>query len=179
MPRSIKKFIFLIIFSIFLIESVAIGLSFFDNTEMFNIRLFTEKTGDDRLYTLKKNFFSKETEIDGIKKKDWEIYTSEDRFRIGKNSKINMKKDKFIFIGDSVPFGWGLNYNETLPFFFQEINSDLTVLNGAIPSYSLNQSVERFFTGWFTPRCPLCIFFVFSLTAHRIIILQWHGAVLG
>ena len=146
MPRSIKKFIFLIIFSIFLIESVAIGLSFFDNTEMFNIRLFTEKTGDDRLYTLKKNFFSKETEIDGIKKKDWEIYTSEDRFRIGKNSKINMKKDKFIFIGDSVPFGWGLNYNETLPFFFQEINSDLTVLNGAIPSYSLNQSVERFFT---------------------------------
>ena len=146
MFKIFKNLISAIIFFIFLLEIVAYSLSKFDNTEIFNIRSFTEKTNDKRLYTLKKNFFSKETELDGINKKDWEIYTSENGFRIGKNNNIKLEKDKFIFIGDSVPFGWGLNHDQTLPFFFQKMNQELTVLNGAIPSYSLNQSVERFFT---------------------------------
>ena len=137
MLKIFKNLISAIIFFIFLLEIVAYSLSKFDNTEMFNIRSFTEKTNDKRLYTLKKNFFSNETELDGTNTKDWEIYTSENGFRIGKNDKIKLKKDKFIFIGDSVPFGWGLNHDQTLPFFFQKMNQELTVLNGAIPSYSL------------------------------------------
>lgn len=48
-------------------------------------------------------------------------------------------------MGDSVPFGWGVNYENSLPFYFQKLNNNLNVINGAIPSYSLNQAVERFF----------------------------------
>ena len=80
-----------------------------------------------------------------VKKKNWRIYTSEERIRVGTSKKINTKNDIFLFLGDSVPFGWGVDYENSLPFYFQKLNQNLNVINGAIPSYSLNQAVERFF----------------------------------
>ena len=59
MLKTFKNLIFAIIFLILFLEIVAYSLSNFDNTEMFNVRSFTEKTNDKRLYMLKSNFFSK------------------------------------------------------------------------------------------------------------------------
>jgi hypothetical protein len=143
--HKFKKILIFSIYLIFLLETISYVLIKFDNTEMFIINSFTEKTNDKRIYTLKKNYFSLETIIDGINDKNWKIFTSNDGFRIEENYTIDSTKEKFLFIGDSVPFGWGVNYNETVPYFFQKKNLDLTVLNGAVPSYSLNQAVERFF----------------------------------
>jgi len=59
MVNTLKNLISAITFFIILHEIVAYSFSKFDNTEMFNIRSFTEKTNDKRLYTLKKNFIDK------------------------------------------------------------------------------------------------------------------------
>ena len=63
MFKIFKNLISAIIFFIFLLEIVAYSLAKFDNTEIFNIRSFTEKTNDKRLYTLKKIFFQKKQSL--------------------------------------------------------------------------------------------------------------------
>ena len=118
--HKFKKTLIFSIYLIFLLEAISYVLIKFDNTDMFIINSFTEKTNDKRIYTLKKNYFSIETVIDGINDKKWKIFTSNDGFRIEKNYTIDLTKEKFLFIGDSVPFGWGVNYNETVPYFFQK-----------------------------------------------------------
>ena len=50
---------------------------------------------------------------------------------------------KIIFLGDSVPFGWGVSGPDAIPYRFGKL-SGLGTLNAAVPSYSLRQAVERF-----------------------------------
>ena len=83
---------------------------------------FTEKTNDGRMFTLKKNFNHNQSEIYEGEKKNWQIYTSEERIRVGTSKKINTKNEIFLFLGDSVPFGWGVDYENSLPFYFQKLN---------------------------------------------------------
>jgi len=54
-----------------------------------------------------------------------------------KNSKI------FLFLGDSVPFGWGKEAEESFPYFFSFTNGNYKVINGAVPSYALPQAIAR------------------------------------
>ena len=58
-------------------------------------------------------------------------------------NEILSKKKKFLFLGDSVPFGWGVNTDESLPYLFADVHKDFIVINGAIPSYSSAQKVLR------------------------------------
>ena len=51
---------------------------------------------------------------------------------------------KVIFLGDSVPFGWGVNYEDSIPGAFEKINKKFTVINAAVPSYTIKQSVDKF-----------------------------------
>ena len=145
MIKFLKRLLFSLIIFILLVEFISFFLNKFDNTEIFKTRIFTEKTNDGRMFTLKKNFNHNQSEIYEGEKKNWQIYTSEERIRVGTSKKINTKNDIFLFLGDSVPFGWGVDYENSLPFYFQKLNQNLNVINGAIPSYSLNQAVERFF----------------------------------
>ena len=73
MLKTFKNLIFAIIFLILFLEIVAYSLSNFDNTEMFNVRSFTEKTNDKRLYMLKSNFFSKNMRFSKNEKKETNI----------------------------------------------------------------------------------------------------------
>jgi len=73
MLKTFKNLIFAIIFLILFLEIVAYSLSNFDNTEMFNVRSFTEKTNDKRLYMLKSNFFSKNMRFSKNEKKETHI----------------------------------------------------------------------------------------------------------
>ena len=145
MIKFLKRLLFSLIIFILLVEFISFFLNKFDNTEIFKTRIFTEKTNDGRMFTLKKNFNHNQSEIYEGEKKNWQIYTSEERIRVGTSKNIDTKNDIFLFLGDSVPFGWGVDYENSLPFYFQKLNQNLNVINGAIPSYSLNQAVERFF----------------------------------
>jgi hypothetical protein len=68
-------------------------------------------------------------------------------FRRGVQS-TNPECPSVIFIGDSVPFGWGVSDRASMPSklfeFLQKANDPRCVINAAIPSYSLFQAVARF-----------------------------------
>ena len=145
MKKLLKNLSFSLIIFIFFLEFISFFLNKFDNTEIFKTRAFTEKTDDARIFTLKKDISYTQKEIYQNEERKWEIHTSKARMRIGKNYKITSNKNLFLFLGDSVPFGWGVNYENSVPFYFQKSNKNLSILNGAVPSYSLAQSVERFF----------------------------------
>lgn len=107
---------------------------------VFNIRMFSEFVDDDRLVTLKKNFTGKQDY--------WRVDTDANRFRIGVNRYFN-DRENFVFLGDSVPFGWGVDADKNVPSKFYELiagrlGSRYGVINAAIPSYSLYQAVKRY-----------------------------------
>jgi len=124
--------------------------------DIFNIREFTELVEDDRLVTNKKNyacFVSRNRVYMNVPRKDaknvWQVETDPNGFRSGIN-KYYTDKDNIVFIGDSVPFGWGVNGNKSVPsqlYSIIETNpsaTDYGVINAAIPSYSLYQAINRY-----------------------------------
>ena len=130
-----------------LLEIISFFLLKFDHIELFSVKNYKEKTNDNRIFTLKKDYDNDEMDhlFEG---RTFSIITSSERLRISKKNNLNIKdktdKQKFLFIGDSVPFGYGLDAEESLPFYFQNYNKDLIVFNGAIPAYSIAQTVERY-----------------------------------
>lgn len=78
----------------------------------------------------------------------WRVEIDENGFR-GRKEHYEGRKRVVVFIGDSVPFGWGVSDEATVPFRFRVLldehgQTDVGVLNGALPSYSLLQAVERY-----------------------------------
>ena len=109
-----------------------------DPLEVFNIRTFTEFVPDDRVITNRKAFYS-------------QLYSYEfdqNGFRVGSHE-YDKSSSSIIFLGDSVPFGWGLDSTQTVPSQFSkemQKNPQVSygVINAAVPSYSLHQAVERY-----------------------------------
>ena len=56
------------------------------------------------------------------------------------------KNNKYVFLGDSFTFGWGLKDNETIPYYFKEfMNLDNSqVLNYAEERYGVKHMVESY-----------------------------------
>lgn len=78
----------------------------------------------------------------------WQVEIDENGFR-GRAEYYVGKRHVMAFIGDSVPFGWGVSNEASVPAQLQGLLreqgfGDIGVLNGAIPSYTLTQTVERF-----------------------------------
>lgn len=108
---------------------------------IFNIRPFTELVNDERFVTNKKDFYY-------VYNNAWKVETDSNRFRVG-NNRYFKNKDNFVFLGDSVPFGWGINGEQSVPSqFYSLVNSKFPfqygVINAAIPSYSLYQAIKRY-----------------------------------
>jgi hypothetical protein len=105
----------------------------------FSVRGFTYLVDDERGVTVKPNY----VDLDDL---DFQILTDSHGFRKGKN-KIS-KDHNIVFIGDSVPFGWGVNVESSVPEILNGIlvtnNIDIGIINASIPSYSLDQSVHRY-----------------------------------
>lgn len=107
------------------------------SADLFNVRGFTYLVGDERYISIKSNYRHSGR---------WSITTDEYGFRSGdyKASTIN----NIAFIGDSVPFGWGVNSDHSVPNKLNEIllseGIDIGIINAAIPSYSLDQAVHRY-----------------------------------
>ena len=138
-------YVIIIIILISLIEIISYGiLKFYSvDTDLFSIHEYTEKTNDERLVTLKKNYDKY------YKNENMSVITSSYRTRISSKKnrlkKIDDKNNlKILFLGDSVPFAYGVDAEDSIPYLFQKNNNNYIAINGAIPSYSLAQSVARF-----------------------------------
>ena len=139
--RKIYLYSVIILICIIFIEcltTIALKLNTFKNfNHPFLTFSFTEITNSNFL-NLKKNISLKE---------DISIFTDINRLRVREeafNHNLNDNSNKIIFLGDSVPFGWGVNYEDSIPGAFEKINKKFTVINAAVPSYTIKQSVDKF-----------------------------------
>ena len=120
----------ILVIIISLLEIISFFLLKFDHTELFSVKNYVEKTNDNRIFTIKKDYDN--DELDHLYKgRTFSIITSSERLRISKKNNLNIKdktdKQKFLFIGDSVPFGYGLDAEESLPFYFHFTFSNETI----------------------------------------------------
>ena len=139
--RNIYLYSVIILICIIFIEcltTIALKFKIFRNfNHSFVTFDFTEITNSNFL-NLKKNISLKE---------DISIFTDTNRLRVREedfNHNLNDNSNKVIFLGDSVPFGWGVNYEDSIPGAFEKINKKFTVINAAVPSYTIKQSVDKF-----------------------------------
>jgi len=114
-------------------------------TEIFDSRSFTRVVTDSRHVTIIPNFSNPKYEF-GIST-NVGISTDAYGFRRGAQT-TNPVCPNVVFIGDSVPFGWGVPDHASMPSkLFEHLRNagdPRCVINAAIPSYSLFQAVARF-----------------------------------
>ena len=108
------------------------GSFLFSLPEEFQVP-YVQSVDDRRRYTLKKNAAVGRYEI------------NEEGFR---GSKIKKGGTPIVcVVGDSVPFGVGVDNQETFPWHLERVLANLglhyRVLNGGVPSYNLRQSMDR------------------------------------
>lgn len=105
-------------------------------TQVFRVRRFTRVVDDERVVVPRKSFTFEYVQTDA------------NGFRVGLNS-YQGKATNVVFIGDSVPFGWSAEASETVPSQFSRLleesgKSTIGVINAAVPSYTLYQSVKHY-----------------------------------
>jgi hypothetical protein len=109
--------------------------------ETFNVREFNTPVADERYFTMKKNLRYQESA------KKFTIETDDHGFRVGRHQ-VSSQAGNIVFIGDSVPFGWGVDGTDSVPSKLQAIlaaeHKPWGIINAAIPSYSLDQAVHRY-----------------------------------
>jgi hypothetical protein len=109
--------------------------------EKFNVREFTVVTGDTRGFTGIPHYTNPNYQ-------GWFLSFDSFGFRRGKHTTTSSGQPNIVFIGDSVPFGWGVSDNSSLPSKFferlQENSMAFGVISAALPSYSLAQAVARY-----------------------------------
>ena len=132
--KSIKSLLIIFSITIILLEIVA---KFYENRlEVYNIWPVSELNKKKEI-VLKKNF--------EIHFTDFSVFTDQNRLRVkssDQNRIIEKKNQKILLIGDSLPFGWNVNYENSIGGNLEKLSNYL-ILNGAIPSYSLKQSRIR------------------------------------
>ncbi|MDH4028120.1 MAG: SGNH/GDSL hydrolase family protein, partial [Nitrospirota bacterium] len=115
------------------------GRTTWEPREEFNFKEFTYFTDDERYVSMKRNY--KNEDYQG-----WSIFTDEYGFRSGKQ-KLS-ETANIVFLGDSVPFGWGVDAEGSVPSILHEILSakgiEIGIINAASPAYSLDQAVQRY-----------------------------------
>jgi hypothetical protein len=118
------------------------GVFIWNSLERFNIIDFTVKVDDERYVTMKKNYKYRDKT-----NPRYTVETDEFGFRNGKNI-VSKEGENLVFIGDSVPFGWGVAPGDSVPSKVYDLLAargvTLGVINAAIPSYSLDQAVHRY-----------------------------------
>lgn len=110
------------------------------------MRDFIYPVTDERFFTLKENYAY--TTSKTRSPETWSLETDERGFRVGPSYTPDQKN--IVFLGDSVPFGWDLANDETVPAKFSALlqsgqpEPPYGVINAAIPSYALYQAIQRY-----------------------------------
>ena len=150
-PNNFKKVTFFALMGLLVLVSVEVTAQFlflarYGNfvwsqvTGGFNVRSFTRLVTDARHVTTIPNFSDPKYGGFGIS-------TDAYGFRGGTQA-TRPDCPSVVFIGDSVPFGWGGPDRASMPSRLfdrlQNANDPRCVINAAIPSYSLFQAIARF-----------------------------------
>ena len=114
----------------------------------FRLHRMTRHVDDGRVATLVPNYHSILTDDDYPANEPWSVTIDRNGFR-GHHEHSEGKQAVVAFIGDSVPFGWGVPDYSIVPWQLQQLFqvdglAAYGVLNGAVPSYSLRRAVERY-----------------------------------
>jgi GDSL-like lipase/acylhydrolase family protein len=114
----------------------------------FRLQRMTRHVDDGRVATLVPNYHAILTDDDYPANEPWSVTIDRNGFR-GHPEHYEGKQAAVAFIGDSVPFGWGVPDHSSVPWQLQQLFqvdglAAYGVLNGAVPSYSLRQAVERY-----------------------------------
>src|SRR5262245_49971306 len=134
--KSIKKrmvfYILMVAIDILVIEAVSQILFFMHKgyflfqrrpSELFNVRDFSVVTNDARGFTAiptytNQNYESLVSWFDSFRLRGWVLSFDSFGFRRGEQTESSSSQSNVVFIGDSVPFGWGVSDNSSLPSQF-------------------------------------------------------------
>ena len=75
------------------------------------------------------------------------VFTDKNRLRVkedGYVTNLDNENSKIVLIGDSVPFGWNLNYKDSIAGHLEILNDKFQIVNASVPSYSPEQSTKKF-----------------------------------
>ena len=150
-----KKLIFIVLSVMLVVAAVELmnqilffgmhGKFVWSGVERFNVRSFTKRVDDARFVTMKPNIKVRVDEGWGVP--PWSLATDKWGFRKGAHATVP-DCSNVVFIGASVPFGWGVADRQTLPSrVFDRLRTDgdqRCVINAAIPSSSLFQAIARY-----------------------------------
>lgn len=101
--------------------------------DCFNYTKITKNDKAYYTYDLKKNCFAFEHK--GTTP-SYKVYTDSNGLRVEKNKKTR-SKNKVIFLGDSFTYGFGVNYENSLPgLISKKTKNEYDVLNFGVPGYS-------------------------------------------
>lgn len=135
--KSITVIVVVIIFLIELSSLIFLKLKISKTFEHSNLTFaFTEI--DNNFMNLKKNF---------AYNSNIKVFTDKNRLRVKENgyqTDLNNKNSKIVLIGDSVPFGWNLNYKDSIAGHLENFNNTYQIINASVPSYSPKQSTRKF-----------------------------------
>ena len=135
--KSITAIVVVIIFLIELSSLIFLKLKISKTFEHSNLTFaFTEI--DNNFMNLKKNV---------AYSSNIEVFTDKNRLRVKENgyqTDLNNKNSKIVLIGDSVPFGWNLNYKDSIAGHLENFNNTYQIINASVPSYSPKQSTRKF-----------------------------------
>jgi hypothetical protein len=114
----------------------------------FRLHRMARSVNDHRVATLIPDYRAVLTDDDYPANRPWPVAIDRNGFR-SRPEQYEGKARVIAFVGDSVPFGWGIADRDSVPSqlygLLQEHRLETVgVLNGAVPSYSLRQAVERF-----------------------------------
>lgn len=136
--RNSSLFIIILIFFLELSSLIFLKLKIFKNFEHSNLTFDFTEIDTNNLMNLKKNI-AINTKIN--------IFTDENKLRVKENgyqTNLDNENPKIVFIGDSVPFGWGLNYSDSIPGHLEKLNNTYQIINASVPSFTPAQSTEKF-----------------------------------
>src|SRR5262249_45110928 len=115
--------------------------------EVFNIRDFSVLTNDARGFTAisnytNQNYGSQLSSFNSLKFREWFLSFDSFGFRRGKQTESSSSQHNIVFIGDSVPFGWGVSDDSSLPsqFFEQLQKNSVSLMASATPKASVSSA---------------------------------------
>mgnify|MGYP001495735644 CR=1 FL=1 len=148
MALNYKKILYIIIISFFFILSfLIIDLFISKFTNLFHIRKncynYYEINQNEKnyySYDLSKNCFAFEHK--GATP-SYNVYTDENGYRIGKIKK-ETKNKKILFLGDSFTYGFGVNYEDSVPGqFSKKLHNEYEIINLALTGYSPSMNLFK------------------------------------
>lgn len=113
--------------------------------EEFRVGGYTQRVDDERYVTGKPYY--RNTQYKDNQEAPWDVELDSHGFRtVSKPARED--GPSIAFIGDSVPFGYHVNSQDSVPSLLQDILREQRdprhVINAALPAYSLDQAVHRY-----------------------------------